>query len=77
MIRLHWGPQLPFGAEKTGVLVKLMNWVMNCRLKRSVMLKLLVRLMSAVVRPGPRNEPTPQFPKVNDAGSETAAGFRN
>src|SRR5271169_4876902 len=37
MTPLHDGAQEPCGAENTGVLVKLINWVMNCRLNRSVM----------------------------------------
>jgi hypothetical protein len=72
------GPPIDaFGAENIGVFEKLMNCVMNCRLKRSVKWKFLVMLISAVERPGPRNEPTPQFPNVCVAGNVTDAGFRN
>src|SRR5215472_9633593 len=67
-------PEL-LGAPRIGVLVRLMNWVMNWKFVRSEIGNALTTLKSEVAMPGPRNAPAPQVPKVPGAASVTESGF--
>src|SRR5579859_1394129 len=70
-------PCVKLGLPRIGVLVTLMNWARNSTLALSVMGKRFAALTSAVVRPGPRNEPIAQFPKVFGNAGATDAGFHH
>src|ERR1051325_1452568 len=70
-------PWLVLGAPKIGVLVRLMNCVMNWKFVRSEIENAFTMLKSEVANPGPRNEPAPQVPNVPGAAGATAAGFRS
>src|SRR6266700_5319663 len=77
MVPSQAGLQSALGAPKIGVLVRLMNCVMNWKFVLSEMENVFTTLRSEVRSPGPRKTPAAQFPKVPAAGKLTAAGFRN
>src|SRR5258708_36597431 len=70
-------PMPLFGAERIGVLVKLMNSARNSKFRCSVTVMNLETLTSASCRAGPRNVPTPQVPKVPAAAGATVAGLNH
>src|SRR5262245_31066877 len=70
-------PCVKLGLPRIGVLVTLINWARNSTLTRSVTGKRFAALRSAVDRPGPRNEPIAQFPKVFGKAGVTDAGFHH
>src|SRR5258708_5116781 len=77
MVPSQAGLQSVVGAPKIGVLVRLMNCVMNWKFVLSEMENVFTMLRSEVLNPGPRNTPAGQFPKLPAAGKLTAAGFKN
>src|SRR6478752_3128219 len=60
-------PWLELGAPKIGVLVRLMNCVMNWKFVLSERENAFTMLKSEVASPGPRNAPAAQVPKVPGA----------
>src|SRR5215467_15668579 len=70
------GPVDVLGAPRIGVLVRLMNCVMNWKFVLSEIWNAFTMLRSDVARPGPRNAPAAQVPNVPVVPSVTDNGFR-
>ena len=68
-------PWLELGAPKIGVLVRLMNCVMNWKFVLSEIWNPLMMLRSDVASPGPRKEPAAQVPNVPGVPGATAFGL--